>query len=140
MAIHVTDLCNGDNVKNAENNTPTTAIYLYDLVFKHWNRFSCYVMFCHIKINTQMNNNWMQSIVKWSKMNILFIYTCTNLAQILTFCLYIKMATYKCTKQTATQLKQYSPDFSTFFHMPFKDHISDLSQIITQHLSSDKNN
>jgi len=32
-----------------------------------------------------------------------------------------------------------SHDFSTFFHMPFKDHISNLSQIITQYLSSDKN-
>jgi hypothetical protein len=35
----VTELCYSDNVKNAENNTPTTAIYRYDLVFKHWNSF-----------------------------------------------------------------------------------------------------
>jgi phosphoserine aminotransferase len=41
--LHVTELCYSDNVKNAENNTPTTAIYLYDLVFKHCKSFGCYV-------------------------------------------------------------------------------------------------
>jgi hypothetical protein len=41
--LHVTELCYSDNVMNAENNTPTTAIHLYDLVFKHWNSFGCYV-------------------------------------------------------------------------------------------------
>ena len=35
--LHVTDLRYGDNVKNAENNGPTTAIYLYDLVFNPLN-------------------------------------------------------------------------------------------------------
>jgi len=40
--LHVTELCYGDNVKKAQN-TPTTAIYLYDLVFKHCNNFGCYV-------------------------------------------------------------------------------------------------
>jgi len=42
-------------------------------------------------------------------MHILVIYTCTNLAQILTFCLYIKMTTYKHTKQNTTKLKKYCP-------------------------------
>jgi hypothetical protein len=70
---------------------------------------------CHMKINTQMNNNWIQSAVERSKMNILFIYTCTNFAQILTFCLYIKMATYKHTEQNATKLKKYCPMTSVQF-------------------------
>jgi hypothetical protein len=41
--LHVTELCYIDNVKKAQNNTPTTAIYLYDLVFKHCSSFGCYV-------------------------------------------------------------------------------------------------
>jgi hypothetical protein len=49
--LHVTDLCYGDNVRNAENNTPTTAIYLYDLLFKHCNRFGCYVTGCAIYLS-----------------------------------------------------------------------------------------
>lgn len=39
--LHVTELRYNDNVKNAEN-TSTTAIYLYDLVFKHCESFGCY--------------------------------------------------------------------------------------------------
>lgn len=39
---HVNELRYSDNVKNAENNTTTTAIYLYDLVFKHCKSFGCY--------------------------------------------------------------------------------------------------
>jgi len=48
----------------------------------------------------------MQTVMEWSKMNILFIYTCTNFAQILTYRLYIKMATYKRAKQNATKFKK----------------------------------
>ena len=66
--LHATELRYSDNVKNARNNTPTPAIYLYDLVSKHWNSFGCYVLeglfICHMKINTQLNNNWMQSVVE----------------------------------------------------------------------------
>jgi hypothetical protein len=82
-----------------------------------------------MKINIQNNNKLDAVVVKWSKMNILYIYTCTNLAQILAFYLYIKMATYKPTKQYATKKqKKMSNDFSAFFNMPFTDHISGLSQ------------
>lgn len=74
-------------------------------------------------------------VMEWSKMNSLFIYNCTNFAQILTYRLYIKMATYKHAKQNSTKFKKkkniLSHDSSTLFHMPFKDHIPDSSQIIT---------
>ena len=72
--------------------------------------------------------------MEWSKMNVLFIYTCTNFAQILTFCLYIKIGnlqTYKAKCYKIKKQKALSNDSSTLFHMPFKDHIPDLSQIIT---------
>lgn len=39
VTLHVTELRYSNNIKNAENNTPTTAIYFYDLVFKQWNSF-----------------------------------------------------------------------------------------------------